>query len=168
MDLGTNSKPMRYSREEFAKLQNPQYFYCNTYKNDPIYIESEMKNKLYMEQVMKWEGFHVDDFDIPFEHTEVLIVPSTNKSSGVKDAAKFAVEEYNKDKLEAIKLKRIVKWNYNQMIVKGMWYFMTLEATNGCFYEAKVYLSPWDDETLSNILEIFRLAKFYPMTTHDS
>ncbi|XP_062102672.1 putative F-box protein At3g16210 [Humulus lupulus] len=121
------------------------------------------------EELDKWEGFHVvDDLDIvPNENGTIR--PGYETTSLAKDAAMFAMEEHNKDRLEieAIELKKIVKAN-GIMLVQGFWIFLTLEATDGTFYEAKVYLSPPNHQTLSNKLDFLRLAKHYPMPSKNT
>ncbi|XP_062086913.1 uncharacterized protein LOC133793618 isoform X1 [Humulus lupulus] len=165
---GNNSEPI-YSHQEYAKLQNPQYQCSNiTDKSDPEYWKSQIKVNRYKEQLLKWEGFHVDCFDIPMRYAPAhMISPALETTSLAKDAAIFALEKHNKYRLAPIiKLKRIVK--ANGMLVNGLWIYLTLEATNGYFYEAKVYLSPPKDRTLSNRLEFLRRAKHYPMTRTSS
>ncbi|XP_062086914.1 uncharacterized protein LOC133793618 isoform X2 [Humulus lupulus] len=120
------------------------------------------------EPIYSHQGFHVDCFDIPMRYAPAhMISPALETTSLAKDAAIFALEKHNKYRLAPIiKLKRIVK--ANGMLVNGLWIYLTLEATNGYFYEAKVYLSPPKDRTLSNRLEFLRRAKHYPMTRTSS
>ncbi|PON91418.1 Proteinase inhibitor I25, cystatin, conserved region [Trema orientale] len=90
-----------------------------------------------------------------------MFVPVDISSKYTQDAARSAVEEYNKDQLEAIELKRVVK-SY-MSIMRGHFCLLTLEATDGRFYKARIYMNPKGP----NELEYFTLAKDYPMPVQD-
>ncbi|GMN62125.1 hypothetical protein TIFTF001_031198 [Ficus carica] len=82
-------------------------------------------------------------------------VPCRKSEKDVQVAARFAVEEYNKIEGHHLELKEVVevKWR----ITTGTLYYLTLECTNGCFFEAEVTLQPRDPP----ILLLFRHLKDY-------
>ncbi|PON37340.1 hypothetical protein PanWU01x14_321050 [Parasponia andersonii] len=96
----------------------------------------------YQKQVRAYEGFYVD-------------VNAYKKCSGSGLIAPVAeVNELGKD----LKLERTVRAN-EKFMGAGFMFYLTLEANDKCFYEAKVYRKASNGD---NTLKFFRRAKYYP------
>lgn len=74
----------------------------------------------------------------------------------VVDAAKFALDEYNKSNGLSLELKRVLRANGEAACV--ILYYITLEATDGSFYEAMVEVGLENDPMN---LEMIRPAVYH-------
>ncbi|KAK0601033.1 hypothetical protein LWI29_020718 [Acer saccharum] len=113
----------------------------------------------YANQLKTTEGFHVDL--IPKSICCTGIVPEDVDSEGTIIAAKAAVEEFNRLKGALFKLSKIL--NANCLIISSLLYFLTLQCSDGRFYEAKIDLQ---FRNKGCELVMFRPAKYYPRPRH--
>ncbi|PON80863.1 Cystatin domain containing protein [Trema orientale] len=100
-------------------------------------------------QVRAYKGFHIDEDLRDLGGRLILPVDLDDEYMNkiVKDAAVFAVEKYNQTECKDIELERVVK--ANSKLVGGYRFYLTLEANDGLFYEAKIRLNSFRIHLLS-------------------
>ncbi|KAK0600441.1 hypothetical protein LWI29_015066 [Acer saccharum] len=112
----------------------------------------------YANQLKDTEGFHVDL--IPIQSVCCTwILPQNVNSPMIIKAAKTAIlkfEELNRLKGANLTLDQILSCNC--MMIDRILFFLTFQCSDGCFYEAKIYLHMARDYELV----MFRPAKFWP------
>uniref|UniRef100_A0A803QT05 Cystatin domain-containing protein n=2 Tax=Cannabis sativa TaxID=3483 RepID=A0A803QT05_CANSA len=110
-------------------------------------------------QLKLTDGFQVDHLPNSKAIWSALVVESFYKTYDkcTIEAAHAAVAEFNKLKGANLELKRIVTSLYSS---PGEYSF-TLECTDGCYYEARVFIVGKEKFDLT----IFRPAKHYPRPT---
>ncbi|GMN62094.1 hypothetical protein TIFTF001_031177 [Ficus carica] len=113
----------------------------------------------YAWQITESEGFYVEEnLDLGVNLKSGRIHPSTEGDMDNEILATyFAVEEYNKKEGKDLIIVRLVRSNW-QRVAGYPTYFLTLEASDGCLYEAKVFQSMRDKFELL----LFRPAKYNP------
>ncbi|PON93103.1 Cystatin domain containing protein [Trema orientale] len=111
----------------------------------------------YSQQVEASEGFYLDYDALPSKcrhYATFRPVPPTNER--VVAGAHFGLGIYNANHRGSnLRLARIVRANSEQ--VAGMMYYITLQATDGCFYELKLDegVAPfWTRAVARELLEI--------------
>ncbi|KAK1582703.1 hypothetical protein Q3G72_017512 [Acer saccharum] len=132
----------------------------------PFIAESESPKHQYdaeyTNQIKATEGFHVDLIPIPSFWNGIL--PDDVNSKYTIEAANAAIEEFNRlNRLKGADLKLIKILNSNFLMVSGMIFFLTLQCSDGCFYEAKIYMPISSDCELMK----FWPAKFWPRSRKD-
>ncbi|PON55804.1 Translation initiation factor 2, gamma subunit [Trema orientale] len=140
----------------------PNWHKLSFEENVACYERNRELLREYREQVRAYEGFHVD---VNVFHRRGRIITPVDKddelmNEKVKAAVAFAVEKYNQSEGKDLKLKRVVK--ANSKIVLGFIFYLTLEANDRCFYEAKVFDEVGGD---GHKLLFFRSAKYYPLVS---
>ncbi|POO01602.1 Proteinase inhibitor I25, cystatin, conserved region [Trema orientale] len=108
-------------------------------------------------QIHESEGFYVGPWPLECNYYGAGITPYDSNDEKAIAAAKFAVEasDYNKDGRGHLEYKRIVR--INMLWTEGLLFYITLQASDQCFYEAKV-LEGFDS---THKLEMFRPAQHY-------
>ncbi|XP_057972504.1 cysteine proteinase inhibitor A [Malania oleifera] len=84
-------------------------------------------------------------------------------SAEIVGVARFAVEEYNKEKNTLLEFRRVLK--AKEQVVAGKIYHLTLEAVDTGkrkIYEAKVWIKPWMN---FKELQEFKHAQYAPKIT---
>ncbi|KAM6552478.1 hypothetical protein CsatB_013240 [Cannabis sativa] len=108
-------------------------------------------------QLLQTDGFHVDY--LPNKHKrnwyQKIIMGCTSYKYTI-EAANLAVAEYNKLQGVNLEIREIIN-----VIIRGFdYYYLTLECTDGKYYEVQVLkMGPKVD------LDMFRPAKHYPRPT---
>ncbi|PON52948.1 Cystatin domain containing protein [Trema orientale] len=106
---------------------------------------------IYRENVRRTEGFYIGENlgRLP------IIAGISHMDPNDEDAisgAKAAVEALNARTGQNLELKRIVR--VNAQAVAGVLLYITLEASDDCFYESKVYITNADEPTDPQVIEV--------------
>ncbi|PON36346.1 Cystatin domain containing protein [Parasponia andersonii] len=106
---------------------------------------------IYRENVRRTEGFYIGENlgRLP------IIAGIGHMDPDDEDAisgAKAAVEAHNARTGQNVELKRIVR--VNAQAVAGEVLYITLEASDDCFYESKVYITNADEPTDPDVVEV--------------
>ncbi|KAM6552481.1 hypothetical protein CsatB_013243 [Cannabis sativa] len=142
------------SRENKAKLPPNTKFSYYSDEDD----EFEQDWAIVHKQLLETDGFHVDY--LPNEHKRnwYQIIMGNPSCKYTIEAANLAIAEYNKLEGANLELREII--NVLSKMVGGLYFALTLQCTDGKYYEVKVLtLGPKID------LEMFRPAKHYPRPT---
>ncbi|PON82770.1 Proteinase inhibitor I25, cystatin, conserved region [Trema orientale] len=111
-----------------------------------------------------YEGFYVGNWvqrdDLVYDLKRVIYLKDTSVGGATIAAAKYALEEHNKNEGTDLKLCKIVRANYQNRDPRspGWYYYLTLKASDNCFYETKVLYQP---VSASWSVKLFRSALHY-------
>ncbi|XP_060972735.1 uncharacterized protein LOC133038666 isoform X1 [Cannabis sativa] len=109
-------------------------------------------------QLIETDGFHVDYLPNQHKRNWYQKILGISSCKYAIDAANLAIAEYNKLEGANLELREIINVMYE--MTGGLYYALTLQCTDGKYYEVKVLkLGPKID------LEMFRPAKHYPRPT---
>ncbi|KAF4349507.1 hypothetical protein F8388_008450 [Cannabis sativa] len=141
------------SRENKAKLPpNTKFSYLSD-EDD----EYEQDWAIVHKQLLQTDGFHVDYLPNKHKRNWYQKILGNSCCKYTIEAANLAVAEYNKLEGANLEIREII----NVIQIGFDYYYLTLQCTDGKYYEVKVFLqmSPEID------LEMFRPAKHYPRPT---
>ncbi|XP_060972732.1 uncharacterized protein LOC115725501 isoform X4 [Cannabis sativa] len=140
-------------RENKAKLPpNTKFSYLSD-EDD----EYEQDWAIVHKQLLETDGFHVDYLPNKHKRNWYQKILGNSCCKYTIEAANLAVAEYNKLEGANLEITEII----NVIQIGFDYYYLTLQCTDGKYYEVKVFLqmSPEID------LEMFRPAKHYPRPT---